>query len=81
MYGQQFEPFSVWPHESPEGWEWIFTRIAGISGRFILSGYDNPLYTGFAARHGWRRVDIEIDNKAGGGKEKRKMIECLWMNY
>jgi DNA adenine methylase len=59
----------------------LLETIAGISGRFILSGYDNPLYTGYAARHGWRRVDIEIDNKAGGGKEKRRMIECLWMNY
>lgn len=26
-YGQQFEPFSVWPHEGPGGWEWIFTPI------------------------------------------------------
>lgn len=26
-YGQQFEPYSVWPHERPDGWEWIFTRI------------------------------------------------------
>jgi hypothetical protein len=26
-YGEQFEPFSVWPHEGPDGWEWIFTRI------------------------------------------------------
>jgi DNA adenine methylase len=59
----------------------LLETIAGISGRFILSGYNNPLYMGFAARHGWRRVDIEIDNKAGRGKEKRKMIECLWMNY
>jgi DNA adenine methylase len=59
----------------------LLETIARISGRFILSGYDNPLYTEFADRHGWRRVDIEIDNKAGSGKEKRKMIECLWMNY
>jgi len=54
---------------------------SGWHRTLILSGYNNPLYTEFAARHGWRRVDIEIDNKAGGGKEKRKMIECLWMNY
>jgi hypothetical protein len=26
-YGQQFEPYSVWPHERPDGWEWIYTRI------------------------------------------------------
>lgn len=26
-HGQQFEPYSVWPHEGPDGWEWIFTRI------------------------------------------------------
>jgi DNA adenine methylase len=59
----------------------LLKTIAKIKGRFLLSGYDNPLYTGFADRHGWRRVDIEIDNKAGGGKKKRTMIECLWMNY
>lgn len=59
----------------------LLETIAGIQGRFILSGYDNPLYKGFADQHGWRRVDIEIDNKAGSGKEKRTMTECLWMNY
>ncbi|MBS0263213.1 MAG: DNA adenine methylase [Planctomycetes bacterium] len=59
----------------------LLTLIAGIKGRFLLSGYNCPLYHEFASLHKWQRVDIEIDNKAGSGKEKRKMIECVWMNY
>ena len=27
------------------------------------------------------RDEIAIDNKAAGGKTKRKMTEVLWMNY
>jgi DNA adenine methylase len=55
--------------------------ISRIQGRFLLSGYDNSLYAEFARRFKWRRVDFEIDNKAGSGREKRMMIECVWMNF
>lgn len=53
----------------------------GIEGRFLLSGYRSELYDTVAERFGWTRYDLEIDNKAAGGKEKRKMVECLWVNF
>ena len=52
-----------------------------VQGRFLLSGYHSPLYDRRATAAGWRCAEFKIDNKAGGGKEKRQMIECVWMNY
>lgn len=59
----------------------LLETLVGIEGKFLLSGYPSALYQEFADRHGWRRVDIEIDNKASGKAVKDKEIECLWMNY
>lgn len=55
--------------------------LSGIEGKFILSGYESALYNSFARRNNWRREDIDIANHAAGGKSKRRMQECLWMNY
>ncbi len=55
--------------------------LSGIKGRFLLSGYRSKLYDSYAERHGWRRIDTEIDNKSGNGKTKQKRVECVWMNY
>lgn len=59
----------------------LLETLAGIKGKFLLSGYSCELYDDYADKHQWRRADFEIDNKAAGGKTKRKMIECVWMNY
>lgn len=47
--------------------------------KVILSGYPSDLYTEELSH--WRRVDVELPNNAAGGKEKRRMTECLWLNY
>jgi DNA adenine methylase len=59
----------------------LLELLATIKGRFLLSGYRSDLYDRYAEQHGWRRADFDIDNKAGSGKEKRKMVESIWMNY
>lgn len=59
----------------------LLGTLSAISGRFMLSGYRCDLYDDYAKRLGWRRVDIEIDNKASGKKTKDKKVECIWMNY
>jgi DNA adenine methylase len=59
----------------------LLDALAGIKGRFLLSGYHCQLYDDAAARHGWHCHEIEIDNKAGAGASKRMMTECVWMNY
>lgn len=52
-----------------------------IKGKFILSGYRSELYDGYAKHHKWRRVEFKQPNSAAGGKKKRIMTECCWMNY
>ena len=59
----------------------LLQLLAKIEGSFILSGYPSPLYESFAQEHGWRRVDIHIDNKASAKAVKDKEVECLWFNY
>ncbi len=59
----------------------LLAALGAIRGKFVLSGYQNPLYDQAAKRHGWRRVDITIDNKASSSKSKPIKIESLWMNF
>jgi DNA adenine methylase len=47
--------------------------------KFILSGYRSDLYDQFLA--GWRRVEFDMPNHAAVGASKRRMMECVWMNY
>jgi DNA adenine methylase len=59
----------------------LLEALAAVKGRFLLSGYHSPLYDRAAARHGWRCTEFTIDNKAGGGASKRRVVECVWTNY
>ena len=59
----------------------LLETLAGIRGKFMLSGYRNDLYDRFAKRNRWRRVEFDLPNNAAGGRAKRRMIECVWMNY
>lgn len=61
--------------------EELLTAIGRLRGKFLLSGYPSSLYDGFATKHGWSRIDIEIDNKASSLKVKPIKTECLWRNY
>jgi hypothetical protein len=55
--------------------------LGAVRGKFLLSGYRNALYDAAAERYGWRRTDIQIDNKASSKKTKPTKTECLWSNY
>jgi DNA adenine methylase len=55
--------------------------LAGIQGKFLLSGYRSDLYDHHATVHGWDRKDFDMANHASGGKTKRRMVECLWGNF
>ena len=59
----------------------LLELLGSIKGKFILSGYPSDLYNSRAKMFGWNRKDIQIDNKVAGGKTKRRMTECLWMNF
>lgn len=59
----------------------LLETLSGIKGKFLLSGYDNPLYDSFKVLCNWRRVDVPIDNKASSKDIKDIKIESFWMNY
>lgn len=59
----------------------LLDALAGLRGRFLLSGYPSALYDGFAAARGWRRFDRQTPNHAAGGGSKRTMTECVWANF
>jgi DNA adenine methylase len=61
--------------------EELLEVLAGIEGKFMLSGYPSDLYQQWQDRCGWRRHDYEIDNKAAAGKVKPTKTECLWCNF
>ena len=55
--------------------------LACIKGKFLLSGYHSGMYDRAAALAGWRVREFDLPNQAAGGKEKRRMTECVWANY
>jgi DNA adenine methylase len=55
--------------------------LGAVRGKFLLSGYRSEMYDAAALRHGWRRTDIDMPNNAAGGKTKRRMVECVWLNF
>lgn len=59
----------------------LLKLLAGIEGRFLLSGYQSSLYDMAAKEQGWNRHEFKINNHAAGGKTKRIMTECVWTNY
>lgn len=71
----------VFKHEMTPQDHWnLLDLVSKLQGFWILSGYNNPLYSVWAEVCGWRKVEKQISNHAAGGDEKRVMTECLWMN-
>lgn len=72
----------VYEHEmTVKQHEDMLKTLSAISGKFILSGYDNELYRQYCRDFGWRLETRDIDNKASSKKEKDIKTECLWMNF
>ncbi len=72
----------VYQHEMAEAQHTeLLEVLAGIKGKFLLSGYHSDLYGKAAVRYGWDSHEIEISNHASGGESKRRMTEVLWSNY
>lgn len=72
----------VYEHEMTETQHFDLLKCLGrIKGKFLLSGYRSAMYDGDAERFGWHRVDFDLPNSAAGGTKKRRMTECVWMNY
>jgi DNA adenine methylase len=72
----------VYDHEMTAGdHKDLLQTLAGIQGKFLLSGYRSLIYDEFADECGWHRVDFDLANHSASGRTKRRMIECVWMNY
>lgn len=59
----------------------LLARLAGLKGRFLLSGYRSTWYDAAATDCGWTRTDFDLANHAASGATKRRMTECLWRNF
>ena len=59
----------------------LLALLSKLAGRFLLSGYHSRLYDTTAELHRWHCREFELPNQAAGGKEKRRMTECVWCNY
>ena len=59
----------------------LLNSLAGIKGKFLLSGYPSTLYDWQATCCSWRRIEKKVPNAASSKKTKEKKTECLWMNY
>ncbi len=51
----------------------------GRVSKFMLSGYDCPLYREFLGE--WTRHTFAVPNQASGAKKKEVKTEVLWCNY
>jgi DNA adenine methylase len=57
----------------------LLATLRACKGKVMLSGYPSDLYE--AELKGWKRHDFDLPNNAAGGATKRRMTECLWVNY
>lgn len=59
----------------------LLTLLNGIKGKFLLSGYRSTLYDDWADQSNFARQDFDLPNNSAGGDTKRRMTECVWMNF
>jgi DNA adenine methylase len=53
--------------------------LVRADGKVLISGYRSDLYDQLLA--GWTRHDFDLPNNAAGGASKRRMTECVWLNF
>lgn len=67
-------------HEMDAADHYRLLRTArSVHGYVMISGYRSELYD--SELQGWGRVDFDMPNHAAGGESKRRMTECVWMNF
>jgi DNA adenine methylase len=59
----------------------LLETVSKCEGKFMISMYRHKIYDAFAVRHHWHRVDFDLPNNSAGGVAKRRMTECVWMNF
>jgi DNA adenine methylase len=59
----------------------LLDTLAGMKGKFLLSGYRSELYDGYELSEGWTRTEFELPNNASSSKSKERKVECVWTNF
>lgn len=59
----------------------LVATVLGIKGRAMVSMYHHEIYDVLSQKHGWHLVEFDIANHAASGGGKKRMTECLWMNF
>ncbi len=57
----------------------LLAILLNCKGKVMLAGYRSELYD--TALANWRRCEFDMPNHAAGGGSKRRMTECMWVNY
>ena len=73
---------AAYRHEMTENdHEALLVLLNQIEAKVILSGYPSDLYDGLLQPPKWHRIPLDVAIHASGGTSKRRMTECLWLNY
>ena len=59
----------------------LVDALVKCRGKIMVSMYKHRIYNELSTRHGWHRVEFDLPNNAAGGAQKRRMTECLWVNF
>lgn len=62
-----------------EGHEKFIDLCLKSSAKFLISGYDHPIYDRLV-ENGWKKIQFDVNTVDGTRKAKTK-IETLWKNY
>jgi len=73
---------AAYQHEMTENdHEALLVLLNEVEGKVILSGYPSKLYDALLQPPQWHRIALDVANHSSGGTSKRRMTECLWLNY
>ena len=61
--------------------EGLVELVAGCEGKVMLSIYEHPIYDRLVQKHRWKVAKFELPNNAARGANKRRMVECVYMNF
>ncbi len=61
--------------------EELIRSVVSVSGRVMISMYHHPLYDDLVASRQWRVAEFDLPNNSAAGAEKRRMTECVYMNF
>jgi len=56
----------------------LLALLRAVRGTVLLSGYRSEMYDVELA--GWHRVEWDLPNHSGQGREKQRRVECVWSN-